>query len=170
MLFDFNGFVYHGSIIQVEYIDLSKSRNKLDFGKGFYVTSSYQQACRWSEIKYNRVKGIEAVKAVSKYSVTGFNGLNVKEFKNAGHEWLEFIVQNRREEVTQHNYDIVIGHIADDTTLLVINTYINGLYGVGDEAVKIAISLLKPEMLENQYAFCTEKAIAKLKFEGCVYL
>lgn len=35
-------YLYHGSYTAVEYIDLPKMRKRLDFGKGFYLTSSYQ--------------------------------------------------------------------------------------------------------------------------------
>jgi hypothetical protein len=171
MLSDVSGLMlFHGGIAEVEHIDLSNSRNKLDFGKGFYTTTSYKQACRWSEIKFSRDKGGKAVKAVSKYSISNFDGLNIKEFPVADSHWLAFVVNNRLAEVHSHEYDIVIGPIADDTTLLVINTYMLGLYGSGENAVNMAISLLKPEMLENQYAFCTEKAVSRLTYEGCDYL
>ncbi|MDD6497976.1 MAG: DUF3990 domain-containing protein [Solobacterium sp.] len=36
-------YLYHGSYTAVEYIDLPKMRERLDFGKGFYLTSSYEQ-------------------------------------------------------------------------------------------------------------------------------
>ena len=35
-------YLYHGSYTAVEYIDLPKCE-RLDFGKGFYLTSSYEQ-------------------------------------------------------------------------------------------------------------------------------
>ena len=31
-------YLYHGSYTAVEYIDLPKMRERLDFGKGFYLT------------------------------------------------------------------------------------------------------------------------------------
>ncbi len=36
--------LYHGSYTEVRDIDLSRCNEGLDFGKGFYVTSSYEQA------------------------------------------------------------------------------------------------------------------------------
>ncbi len=36
--------LYHGSYTEVSDIDLSKCRAGLDFGKGFYLTSSFKQA------------------------------------------------------------------------------------------------------------------------------
>lgn len=40
-----NGMLlYHGSFTQVSEIDLNKCKQGKDFGRGFYVTSSYKQA------------------------------------------------------------------------------------------------------------------------------
>ena len=174
--------LYHGSTLKIDHIDLTKSRRNLDFGRGFYTTISYKQACRWSEIKYDRAKNSSLLqvaqkaasevvsKVVSKYSFNDTAGLMIKEFPTADQEWLEFVVNNRGGTFTGNNYDIVIGPIANDSTLLVINTFMNGLYGVGEDAVRMAISLLRPETLEKQYAFCTKEAISGLTFKGCDYL
>jgi len=170
MKFDIsNRMLYHGGIEKVEYIDLSKSRGKLDFGRAFYTTASYAQAVRWSKLKSGRNKSDVKDKVVSKFSVKGIVKLNIKEFPIADREWLEFVVRNRRGEM-RHSFDLIIGPIANDMTLLVVNAYMSGLYGVGDEAINIAIGLLKPELLEDQYAFCSEDAISRLRFVGCDYL
>ncbi len=39
--------LYHGSYIRIERIDLSKSSEGKDFGKGFYVTTDSEQARRF---------------------------------------------------------------------------------------------------------------------------
>lgn len=39
--------VYHGSYCKIERPLLSFSREKLDFGKGFYLTPIREQAERW---------------------------------------------------------------------------------------------------------------------------
>lgn len=36
--------LYHGSYTKVQFVDLNKCYNGLDFGKGFYLTSSKEQA------------------------------------------------------------------------------------------------------------------------------
>ena len=38
--------LYHGSTVNIESIDLLKSRPNKDFGKGFYLSADYQQAWR----------------------------------------------------------------------------------------------------------------------------
>ena len=40
--------VFRGSYAIVDEIDLSKGRNNLDFGKGFYVTTIRSQAELWA--------------------------------------------------------------------------------------------------------------------------
>ncbi len=47
--------LYHGSYAEISSIDLSYSRSSLDFGKGFYLTSSYEQAVNYipSSVKKN---------------------------------------------------------------------------------------------------------------------
>ena len=52
-----NGLIlYHGSCYEFDEIDLRKSHNRRDFGKGFYLTSSKEQA--ESFLKTSIVKAI----------------------------------------------------------------------------------------------------------------
>ena len=53
----------------------------------------------------------------------------------------------------------MIRAVTNDTTMLVLNLYLNGIY---DE--KEALKRLLPQKLKDQYAFKTEKALEKLKF------
>ena len=39
-------FLYHGTNIRFDNIDLSRSKDKRDFGKGFYTTTIFEQAER----------------------------------------------------------------------------------------------------------------------------
>ncbi|MBP5283396.1 MAG: DUF3990 domain-containing protein, partial [Treponema sp.] len=42
--------LYHGSNVEVLNPQILESDRRLDFGKGFYLTSSYEQAKRWAEL------------------------------------------------------------------------------------------------------------------------
>lgn len=86
--------------------------------------------------------------------------LRILEFSNADKDWLRFVVRNRREKELSPDYDLVIGPVANDTTLPVIDDYMDGKYDQ-DEAVK----RLMPQNLTDQYAFLTEKALSFLSFE-----
>ena len=51
--------LYHGSYVEVSNPDLSYSRENLDFGKGFYTTTIYEQAKKWcAKFKRNNQKGL----------------------------------------------------------------------------------------------------------------
>ena len=40
--------LYHGSLKEISLPDVYHSRNKLDFGKGFYLTPIKEQALSWA--------------------------------------------------------------------------------------------------------------------------
>ena len=50
--------LYHGSTVRVEMPELRAGVSLLDFGAGFYTTSSYEQAERWARIKMRRVGAV----------------------------------------------------------------------------------------------------------------
>jgi hypothetical protein len=88
--------VYHGSYCLVDNPHVSFSRDALDFGKGFYITRIEEQAIIWtSKFKRRGKKGylniyelpIERVKQVYK----------VKEFLSYSIEWLDFILDCKKE-------------------------------------------------------------------------
>ena len=41
--------LYHSSNVSVEHPDIEHSRSYLDFGRGFYLTSLYEQAVRYAQ-------------------------------------------------------------------------------------------------------------------------
>ena len=43
--------IYHGSTVLVETPEIREGGTFLDFGVGFYTTTSYEQAERWARIK-----------------------------------------------------------------------------------------------------------------------
>ena len=49
--------LYHGSNQKFDVVDLSKSRDKRDFGRGFYMTTLQEQAEHWAENMYIRYCG-----------------------------------------------------------------------------------------------------------------
>ncbi|MCI8639642.1 MAG: DUF3990 domain-containing protein [Coprococcus sp.] len=56
-------------------------------------------------------------------------------------------------------YDIVIGPVANDQAIRTVNNYLKGYF-----PEDIAIRLLLPQKLKDQYAFKTNKALTILKF------
>ena len=152
--------LYHGSNIQVSNPQIIESDRRLDFGKGFYLTSSYEQAKRWAELTVKRRgTGKEAV-SVFEFDDTFVSDLKILRFTQAQKEWLEYVTLNRKnQEIPNYDYDIVIGPVANDRTMPVISLYFSGIYDI-EETIK----RLMPQKLCDQYTFRTEKAIKKLKF------
>jgi len=75
-------------------------------------------------------------------------------------EWAEFIYKNRNRKtpIYHHDYDIVIGPIADDGVAYLLNRYEEGSYTIEELARE-----LKYKKLNNQYFFGTERSISLLK-------
>ena len=53
--------------------------------------------------------------------------LRIKRFESLNIEWLEFIKENRIKGELQHDYDVVIGPVADDNTMETVQLYISGI-------------------------------------------
>lgn len=83
-----------------------------------------------------------------------------------------FVASNRRKtlfptiKTTYNTYDIIGGKIANDRTARTLQLYTSGGYGEpgSKEADDIAIMTLLPNRLEDQFCFCSQKAIQTLEF------
>ena len=77
---------------------VSRGRGKTDFGKGFYTTTSREQAEKWAQIKRDRM-GDEAHAIVSVFelddAVLNNPAYHTRHFDGATVEWLDFVVGNR---------------------------------------------------------------------------
>jgi hypothetical protein len=144
--------VYHGSFTEIKTPKIIIGRNTKDFGNGFYCTVIKEQAERWAK-RYD-------TPMVNIYSMLIDEGLNILEFKTMTEEWLDFIIACRNG--TPHNYDIVIGAMADDQIYNYINDYIDGIITRGQ-----FWSMAKFKYPTHQINFCTDIALKCLEFESC---
>lgn len=152
--------LYHGSNQSVENPKILESKRALDFGAGFYLTSSINQAEKWAKsVTLRRGTGISLIN-IFKFN-DDINDLKVLKFDSANGDWLDFVVKNRTKIPFTENYDLIIGPVANDSTLPVINDYIDGKYTKEE-----AINHLLPQNLKDQFTFVTEKALKCLKFTG----
>ena len=171
--------LYHGSYCEVIEPDLSKCARFKDFGQGFYLTSSKEQAQSFAKISTSKAVGRNLIKpqrfgVVSTYVYEEDPDLRIKDFPTAGVDWLHCVIGHRRNNYfldvvcELRRYDIVSGKIANDNTNATIITYLDGLYGeIGSESAdSICIGLLLPERLKDQFCFRTDKALQTLRFEG----
>lgn len=143
--------IYHGSYCEVKNPELKSGKYSKDFGTGFYCTILEEQAIKWAQ-KYE-------TPIVNKYEYEENPSLKIKEFTLMTEEWLDFIINCRSGK--KHNYDIVIGAMADDQ----IYNYITDLMS-GAITRSAFWELAKFRHPTHQIAFCTTKALQCIKFIG----
>ena len=143
--------IYHGSYCEVKNPELKSSKYSKDFGTGFYCTILEDQAIKWAQ-KYE-------TPIVNKYEYEENPSLKIKEFTLMTEEWLDFIINCRSGK--KHNYDIVIGAMADDQIYNYITDVLSGAI------TRSAFwELAKFRHPTHQIAFCTTKALQCIKFVG----
>lgn len=106
--------LYHGSNIDIEIIDLAKSKPNKDFGKGFYLSENESQAQEMAVFKSMQLGGTPVV---SKFefdrNIMADSSLKIKVFADYSEEWADFVLANR-DGCPVERYDIVYGPIAND--------------------------------------------------------
>lgn len=166
-----NGPIYHGTLSQFANIDVNLGKGYKDFGRGFYCSESFQH----SKALVNRNKGGACKNGVIYtycFDINDYSNMRVKIFNSPTVEWFDFVLKNRASYNSAHNYDLVIGPTADDSTNIVLQAYNDGVYGeVGTaKAKKFAVDLLLTSKLATQYFFGTERAAYVLEKRGRRYL
>lgn len=151
--------LYHGSNVEVTKPQIIVSNRALDFGAGFYTTSSEDQAIRWSRVQTLRRRTGKPVVSAFEFDLTRANDLSILRFSSADRQWLRYVTDNRKGVYCGEKYDIVIGPVANDNTMSVISDYM-----VGTINEETALILLKPQKLADQYAFLTWKGLAMLRY------
>lgn len=155
--------IYHGSTFLVEKPNLEILNYRTDFGKGFYTTTDMEQAKKWAKIKKGRIEKTERSEELHQYiniyEYKEDKDLNILNFTEATEEWLKFVYKNRQSDELVHQYDIVIGPVADDNLYQVLVNYENGVYDM-EETIK----RLKTYLLSNQISFHTLKSLECVKY------
>ena len=85
--------------------------------------------------------------------------LNIKEFKDMTDEWLDFIIDCRSGK--PHQYDIVIGAMANDQIYNYVSDYIDG--AITREQFWVLAKFKYPT---HQINFCTREALKCLEYRG----
>ena len=155
--------LYHGSNVEVREPKLIPSKRLLDFGAGFYLTSDFEQAKKWA-IRTTKNRG-ENKPLVSSFNVEEkqMNSLNILLFKIPDKDWLKYISENRTGKAKDEGHDIIIGPVANDQAIRTINNYLKGYF-----SEDIAIQLLLPQKVKEQYTFKTERALDILDFSEVI--
>jgi len=157
--------LFHGSNVTVKQPELRAGLRSMDFGPGFYTTSCKEQASHWARSVTRRRRMGCAIVNVYSFEQTQMQELLVLQFERASEDWLEFVVSNRKNMNYSLPYDLVIGPIANDSTLQVIDDYMEGRYTKNE-----AINHLLPQNLKDQYAFLTCRSLQLLQFQEALYV
>lgn len=166
--------IYHGSPTVVQKPDLKHSKKNNDFGVAFYCTRDNELAKEWSVAGKN--SGFS-----NRYSldIEGLKILNLNTPEYSVLNWIAILVKHRFFSLTTplkkeaydyfinnyyidvDDYDIIIGYRADDSYFRLADDFLSNTISVAQ--------LSKALMLGNlgeQVVIKSEKAIARLKFEG----
>lgn len=153
--------LYHGGDIVVSVPEIRTPSHRLDFGTGFYTTTSFDQAKRWSINKAKLEKSGSAT--VSVFAVPDDflqdKNLDILDFKKADERWLDFVIANRTDKDFSYRHDIVKGAVANDRVFASLNAFEAGFI---DKPV--LLKELRTWVYVDQVLFHTEKSLQILKF------
>ena len=141
--------VYHGGYCPIEIPEIIIGKYAKDFGAGFYCTELKEQAIRWARRYDTRI--------ISIYHFEQNNELKILHFNEMTEEWLNFIVNCRNG--IKHDYDIVIGAMANDQVYNYISDFISGV--LTREQFWVLAKFKHPT---HQINFCTAEAVKCLTF------
>lgn len=155
--------LYHGSKSGIEGEIAPISRNRCDFGKGFYMGTTPEQAltlvCDYEEsrlyivsIDLNDLDTIEVPPTIDWAMLVSYYREKMEKVKGSKlySKYSSFI----------KGKDLVIGRIADDRMFFVIDSFFSG--NITDEGLINCLSTLQ---LGKQYVAITTKACKKIKIE-----
>lgn len=153
--------LYHGTNMEFSEILISRCRPNKDFGRGFYLTDIRSQA-QEQAVRRCEFEGC-GTPIVQKYQFDEqwlqSPDLKIRIFQNVSEEWAEFILKNRTSHGRRlHDFDIVIGPVADDGVVYQLNLYMQRLI-----TLDALVRELSYKKINNQYYFGTEKAIGLLR-------
>ena len=152
--------IYHGSLDVVKTPEIREPNRTLDYGKGFYTTTSYQQAEDWV-MRHRKDKEKPAKGYVNVYEVDldAVKQGNCLWFDGPTDEWIDFVYANRNDRSFHHDYDFVYGPVANDRVYIQFTLYEAGL--LNKEAL---LRELKVYDLVDQLLMHTQESLMALTF------
>lgn len=151
--------LYHGSNVMIDMVDFARCHPFKDFGCGFYLTDNISHARHMAFRRCMRIGGDECVTEFEFDYDKAKQNLKVKVFDKPSEEWAEFVMMNRNEAIKHpaHDYDIVIGPIADDSVVMSFRLYQDGYISISE-----LVKRLEYKELSTQYFFHNAEAISYL--------
>ena len=155
--------LYHGGEkpVKVPQVVSPKTVRPLDFGSGFYTTTSQDQARKWIGIRLRQhayETGCVSHFTVDRNALVE-SGLKMLVFNGPEEAWFDFVMDNRHTAGFSHDYDIVMGPVANDNVYETLTLFEDGIITKTE-----AIARLKTYKLVDQVLFHTEAALEFLRF------
>ena len=151
--------LYHGSLELVATPEIRETARTLDYGAGFYTTTSFQQAEAWVRRRMRENRVSHGYVNVYEFDFGSIPKMNSLIFAKPTDEWVDFVMANRTRKDFTHSYDLVYGPVADDRVYAAFALYEGGVLDK-----QSLISELKTYKLVDQYLFHTEESLGHLSF------
>ena len=142
--------LYHSSDVSVTKPDTIHSRDYLDFGKGFYLTSIHEQAVRYAQRFIRRQREAWVNSYEFEFATAEWK---IKTFDNYNKDWLNFVATCRAGE-DNTDFDLIIGGIANDKVIQTLDRYFEGELSENE-----TLGLLKYEKPNIQYCIRSQKML-----------
>ncbi len=153
--------LFHGSNTAIETIDFARCKPYKDFGCGFYLTEIEEQAVLMAKRTASIYGGVPVVTAFEFDETAASNdpALSIKRFDEPNEEWALFVMNNRNRTQIHpvHEYDIVIGPVADDAIATLFRNFDDGIIDL-----PTLVNGLRYKKISSQYFFHSQKAAAYL--------
>jgi hypothetical protein len=157
--------LFHGSDVSVENPKVEAGRAKVDFGRGFYLSSLLNQAKSWAKVIASRTRHGKPVLNCYDFDeemAKNMSGARYKVFKSYDMDWLNYVIDCRRGGELQLQYDVVEGGVANDNVIDTVEDYENGII-----TAEQALGQLVYKNVNHQICIRSQKVVdACLKFTG----
>lgn len=151
--------LYHGSTEIVATPEIRKPNRTLDYGNGFYATTSMAQAEAWVRRRMDELKAARGYVNVYQLDEERIKALDCLMFDAPTEEWLDFVMSNRTDRRFTHGHDIVAGPVANDRVYAAFALYEGGVIGKQE-----LIAELRTYRLVDQYLFHTPQSLNAISF------
>ena len=155
--------LYHGSNVETEVVDFTKSKPGKDFGVGFYLSAEEQQAQEMAEKKALLLGGEPTITRFEFDELAAMADADISylRYENYSLEWGQFVKKNRdnKGHESLHTHDIVYGPIANDNIGLQLRRLNADIIDIG----KFVDEIKRKGGETYQYFFGTEKALKYLR-------
>lgn len=151
--------VFHGSIERVKAPEIREPNRTLDYGSGFYTTTSYKQAEEWVRKRMDDSRVRKGYVNEYELDINSLTSYKCLLFDSPTSEWIDFVMKNRLNKDFAHDYDVVYGPVANDRVYACF-----ALYESGVMSKESLLTELRTYDLVDQYLFHTKSSLQLLTF------